>query len=733
MAEREADVQRLIAKMAKGKRKAVEALGDLLIAAADPAELTWRSRSPAMQALTRAATHGDHSAGYQLMLWVDRMRDVFSDQPDLLADIADFAGTETEYDAVQWWVEAADLGSTKAMRYLSSWCSEVEEPEDAIDWMKRAAEAGDDEAPCMVALLLRELGRDDEASVWVERAALAGWPQALSDVSLRLLVNGEHERAIDLFDTAAPACARRTTEGPEVDQRFSLSYDRTVLLRHWLAARSLDALHRLARGGSDESAAAVWERGRDRGDFWSSIHLAVLAASRGQSETATGSLALIGRRDRRLARAFFNAGVQGTGWFRDWAREGLNLLASLPPPSSRAPGQPQDGTQTQWEASSLDARGWSDLNAPGASDLLGAPTGRDYPAARENLEAAAESGDDSAALQLGAVLEQEGWGDEAVDWYDRAAVAGWPNALGSVTWHHLLRGDHHACLDAFERARPACQARLQSLSSADPDVDWLPEQWLNARSNVALSRLALGGPPYEALAVWVEGAAMGHAESLVFPAILAMRGGREREAYLGIARMPRDQRINAREALVDGVAGEGWFSDWCQDGLKLLDSCPSMQGETVQIGLTAEEAIILRSFLHDRFDGPYCGPRGALEEVDLKLASQLIPIVPVSICINDMGHLALEPLASQQASTEVLVPDPTAEIHLQLTQAEACLINTLAGFHVAVSGLGEIIGRVHHKLSAAGASQASLTLRPQAENRIRISVDFGSGEGLADI
>jgi len=47
-----------------------------LIAAADPAELNWRTRGPAMQAPTRAAIHGDQSAGYQLMLWVDRMHQV---------------------------------------------------------------------------------------------------------------------------------------------------------------------------------------------------------------------------------------------------------------------------------------------------------------------------------------------------------------------------------------------------------------------------------------------------------------------------------------------------------------------------------------------------------------------------------------------------------------------------------------------------------------------------------
>ena len=733
MAQREVDVQRLIAKVAQGKRKAVEALGDLLIAAADPAELNWRRRSPAMQALTRAATHGDQTAGYQLMLWVNRMREMFADQPDLLAEIADFAGTETDYDAVQWWEEAADLGSTKAMRYLSSWCSEVEEPEDAIDWMKRAAEAGDDEAPCMVALLLKELGRDDEASVWVERAAIAGWPQALSEVSLRMLVDGEHARAIDLFDSAAQGCSWRATEGPKVDYRFSLSYDRSVLLRHWLAARSLDALHRLALGGSDDSAAAVWESGRERGDYWSSINLAVLAAKRGQLEEARDLLAHLGRRDRRLARAFFNAGAMGTGWFRGWSNEGLNLLASVPPASSRASGQPQDEGHAEWRAASLDTRGWSDLSAPGASELLGRQTGQDYPDAREHLETAAENGDMTAILELGAILNREGWREEAVDWFDMAAVAGWPNALGSVTWYHLLRGNHSAAIDAFERARPACEARLESLGASVEDAEWLPEEWLNARSNTALSRLALGEPSEAALALWSEGAATGHAESLICPAILAMREGREREAYLAVARLTRPQRTDARVALAGGAGADGWFSRWCRDGLKLLDSCPTSQGEPVTIMLTAEEALALRSFLHDRFDGPYWGPRGALEEVDLKLAAESVPSVPIRVTVNEMGHLALDRLDTRPpVGASNLSGAP--EVRLQITPGVACLLRSLTYMHIAMSGLGETLVRVGRKLEDAGTPLADLALSMQGDNRIRIErVDFGGGKGLADI
>jgi len=149
---------------------------------------------------------------------------------------------------------------------------------------------------------------------------------------------------------------------------------------------------------------------------------------------------------------------------------------------------------------------------------------------------------------------------------DRAASLGQVSALGSLTWWALLAGRIELGLDRFERYGAMCFIRPPS-QVAQPDWDY---ELANTRSNYAFLRLAAGGDHVESLTIWREGAAFGHIESILAPAVLAARAGDQASADAVIASLNADLLAEARNVAAEMAAGSGWISTFGRDAMSLL-------------------------------------------------------------------------------------------------------------------------------------------------------------------
>ena len=149
---------------------------------------------------------------------------------------------------------------------------------------------------------------------------------------------------------------------------------------------------------------------------------------------------------------------------------------------------------------------------------------------------------------------------------DRAAALGQVSALGSLTWWALLAGRIKLGLDRFERYGAMCFIRPPS-QVAQPDWDY---ELANTRSNYAFLRLAAGGDRVESLTIWREGAAFGHIESILAPAVLAARAGDQASADAVVASLNADLLAEARNVAAEMAAGSGWISTFGRDALLLL-------------------------------------------------------------------------------------------------------------------------------------------------------------------
>lgn len=185
----------------------------------------------------------------------------------------------------------------------------------------------------------------------------------------------------------------------------------------------------------------------------------------------------------------------------------------------------------------------------------------------------AEDGDILACNDLGYRLIEAGQREEGLTWLERSARAGVPWALASFNWRLLLDGDYERAVTLFDEVREACETFVRKYVGNSDVGRIAPEQLANARSNDALNRLALGGPFDLALRVWSLGSARGHEESSFYPAIVAHREGRNTDAAVITSRLSatvhrsvlRNMEASIRES-------QGWFGEWCRDGVKLLTS-----------------------------------------------------------------------------------------------------------------------------------------------------------------
>jgi len=184
-------------------------------------------------------------------------------------------------------------------------------------------------------------------------------------------------------------------------------------------------------------------------------------------------------------------------------------------------------------------------------------------------------GDAFEANDEGYRLLHQGRVDEGLALLELSALAGIPWALATYSWHFLLSDRPGEAVLLAERALGACEqftARVQD----DPELAGVSAYQLsNARSNLALCRLAQGEGPEQARIAWQSGSECGHAESLFYPAVLAYRSLDNLEARKVVNSLPGPILAGLRASMREGVAsGSSWFSSWCADGLAVLDLAP---------------------------------------------------------------------------------------------------------------------------------------------------------------
>jgi len=193
-----------------------------------------------------------------------------------------------------------------------------------------------------------------------------------------------------------------------------------------------------------------------------------------------------------------------------------------------------------------------------------------------DLIARVEAGDIFAWNDLGYQLVHQGHLEEGLEWLARSACAGVPGAMATYSWTLLLRDQPERAIALFDRAQPAMEEFVQRSIGQGEVGAIAPGQLANARSNIALSRLALGGTVQEALDVWSRGRWFGHVESKFYPAIVALRDGRRSDAEAMAETLTASERTEIVRTLHEVIdQGSGWFASWCREGLSILGDSPT--------------------------------------------------------------------------------------------------------------------------------------------------------------
>jgi len=216
-------------------------------------------------------------------------------------------------------------------------------------------------------------------------------------------------------------------------------------------------------------------------------------------------------------------------------------------------------------AGSLDAMYTLGLLAEEEGDVAGARTW---------WEPVAAAGNSDAMYGLGNLADGEGDVAGARDWWERAAAAGNSSALASHSWSYLMTSNYQQAVTFGDSVMPAVIAFTEASRDDPVKGERVVSELANCQSNLALCRLALGGTFDEANAVWAQGAQCGHEESLFFPAVIALRQGNHLKARQIVAALS-PETLDSMRAITSKVLaeneGEGWFVQWCQDAVSLLD------------------------------------------------------------------------------------------------------------------------------------------------------------------
>jgi len=166
-------------------------------------------------------------------------------------------------------------------------------------------------------------------------------------------------------------------------------------------------------------------------------------------------------------------------------------------------------------------------------------------------------------------LLHDGFIDEAMVGFDRAASMGQPNALATLIWQLMLQGDARRAVAAFEDYFPRIDDwRAQQEEFIQEETY---PQSANCMSNAGLAYAALDHTD-TALRLWVEAAADDHVEAKAYPGVLLAREGDTGRALKMFGKLTASEQEAFRHDMEEVLEqGSAWFEAWARDALDILD------------------------------------------------------------------------------------------------------------------------------------------------------------------
>jgi tetratricopeptide (TPR) repeat protein len=167
----------------------------------------------------------------------------------------------------------------------------------------------------------------------------------------------------------------------------------------------------------------------------------------------------------------------------------------------------------------------------------------------------------------------EGEFELALDCYLDSSLAGNPNALGSLTWHLLLKGECQEAIDGFEQAKSEAidgyrsgKKRTSFFHRASIDYEIA-----NAESNYALCKLGTGTELGEAIAIWGPNLPSGHTETRFFLAMAQHKVGDFQGRDTSLAGLSADQWGEMKDEMKEiSRNAKGFFQSWCSEGADFI-------------------------------------------------------------------------------------------------------------------------------------------------------------------
>lgn len=364
---------------------------------------------------------------------------------------------------------------------------------------------------------LRESGRREDAREAFLLAAAGGEPNALASLTWPLVLADEMDEAIAKFEQFAVAV------GIYVEGTPANSEIRAFLRKAQANARSNAALAYLATGQEDR-ARELWREAAEQGHLEARIYPAVLAWRQGDQATACDLLSQVHHAEISIfASDMCEVLREGTGWFRGWAVDALDLIVF--------------------------------------------PTNAD-PLLVNNVAFERFSGPADRTTLMDALRGP--------------ARVGVPPSVAGLVQGLRMSGDPGASVEAFETSAIAMEAYLVALPEVMPDWDEdgpvpmfrgkFEEHVIDTLTEVGISYLTVGRES-EAARVWSDRRVRNHPEALLGRAALSLREGKVDDARQLVSRILPWQRHRLESQLGEWIgecsqeSERRWYEE-CRDVLR---------------------------------------------------------------------------------------------------------------------------------------------------------------------
>lgn len=184
-----------------------------------------------------------------------------------------------------------------------------------------------------------------------------------------------------------------------------------------------------------------------------------------------------------------------------------------------------------------------------------------------------------------------------------AALNGHPNALATVTWHHMLDDeikkaieDHELCIaktDSWIANEKSRIDKLWLVSTNDKKsvINHYKYQVANSKSNAALAYLASGKEDI-AMSLWSEAAeSHGHIEARFYPLFNLCKSNPNVAIGVLKSSFRKEELKDLINTLVRvSTESSGWFSKWAAQGLEVLRTVSQGKGGLMKDATTATAA-----------------------------------------------------------------------------------------------------------------------------------------------